>query len=203
MKWKLGYAHVTSVIAIVVALAFTPAAAHVRGGVAHIYQDHIEPKLSRDGTVNDPSNPVDWTRLKNVPVQIADGTDDRDQLEGTAAGGDLTGTYPNPQLAPNSVGPEEVEAGSLGLEVLSRGVATFTSDIGPIAAGDCTDLATGPVTANTGHDLLAFIDADLDKRLVMSPTLVSADRALFRLCNIGEVTIDPPSSTYSLAPFLP
>jgi hypothetical protein len=33
-------------------------------------------ELSASGTINSPSNPVDWTMLKNVPSGIADGTDD-------------------------------------------------------------------------------------------------------------------------------
>jgi hypothetical protein len=32
--------------------------------------------LSNPGTINNPSNPVDWSRLKNVPAGFADGTDD-------------------------------------------------------------------------------------------------------------------------------
>ena len=34
-----------------------------------------ESELTSGGTVNTPSNPVDWTRLKNVPAGLADGTD--------------------------------------------------------------------------------------------------------------------------------
>lgn len=32
--------------------------------------------LGGTGTINDPSNPVDWTQLKNVPAGFADGADD-------------------------------------------------------------------------------------------------------------------------------
>jgi hypothetical protein len=32
--------------------------------------------LGGTGSINDPSNPVDWTQLKNVPAGFADGTDD-------------------------------------------------------------------------------------------------------------------------------
>ena len=52
----------------------TPAGAHV-GGVNHLWNNHIKPKLSTPGTLNDPSNPVDWTKLKNVPADFADGND--------------------------------------------------------------------------------------------------------------------------------
>jgi len=36
----------------------------------------MEDELSASGTINSPSNPVDWTMLKNVPSGIADGIDD-------------------------------------------------------------------------------------------------------------------------------
>jgi trimeric autotransporter adhesin len=35
-----------------------------------------ESELQSPGTINDPSNPVDWTKLKGVPSGFADGTDD-------------------------------------------------------------------------------------------------------------------------------
>jgi hypothetical protein len=35
-----------------------------------------EPELQSVGTLNDAGNPVDWTKLKNVPAGFADGTDD-------------------------------------------------------------------------------------------------------------------------------
>jgi hypothetical protein len=37
---------------------------------------YTEDELSTSGTINDPSNPVDWTKLKGVPAGFADGTDD-------------------------------------------------------------------------------------------------------------------------------
>ncbi len=52
---------------------------------AHIHDDRYYTKvqLSDVGTINDSGNPVDWTKLKNVPAGFADGVDNT----GTAAGG--------------------------------------------------------------------------------------------------------------------
>ncbi len=46
--------------------------------VSHQHDDlyYTEDELSTSGTINDPSNPVDWTKLKGVPAGFADGTDD-------------------------------------------------------------------------------------------------------------------------------
>jgi hypothetical protein len=44
----------------------------------HIHDDRYftEAELGDAGTVNDGGNPVDWTKLKNVPAGFADGTDE-------------------------------------------------------------------------------------------------------------------------------
>jgi hypothetical protein len=45
-------------------------------GHLHDERYYTETELSTAGSINNASNPVDWTRLKNVPVGFADGTDD-------------------------------------------------------------------------------------------------------------------------------
>jgi hypothetical protein len=60
----------------VAALLLSPAGAHVTGSVRHLWRQHVKPKLSTPGSLNAPANPVDWTRLKGVPGDFADGVDD-------------------------------------------------------------------------------------------------------------------------------
>lgn len=57
------------------ALVINPVAAHVTTRFGHLWNDHIEPRLSAPGTVNAPGNPVSWTKLKDVPEGFVDGTD--------------------------------------------------------------------------------------------------------------------------------
>lgn len=45
-------------------------------GHEHDDRYYTETELSGAGTINDAGNPVDWTKLKNVPSDFADGTDD-------------------------------------------------------------------------------------------------------------------------------
>jgi hypothetical protein len=73
-----GALRVGSVVAVVAvaALLLSPAGAHVTGSVRHLWRQHIKPKLSTPGVLNAPGNPVDWTRLKGVPSDFADGIDD-------------------------------------------------------------------------------------------------------------------------------
>jgi hypothetical protein len=49
----------------------TPATAHVTEDFLHLWSDHIRPRLSTPGTLNSATNPVDWTKLKNVPSNVA------------------------------------------------------------------------------------------------------------------------------------
>ena len=65
--------------------------AHVGTEFAHLWREHIKPRLATPGTINAASNPVDWTKLKGVPASLADGRDQAvDQAVGASGGG------PNP-----------------------------------------------------------------------------------------------------------
>ena len=64
------------VIGIVIgSLLVTPAGAHVTSGFRHLWREHIKPRLAEAGVLNDPANPVDWTKLTGVPAGLADGDD--------------------------------------------------------------------------------------------------------------------------------
>jgi hypothetical protein len=67
-----------------------PVSAHVNESFKHLWKNHIKPKLSGPGTINAKKNPVEWTKLKNVPADFADGTDDT----GGGGGGDITAVLP-------------------------------------------------------------------------------------------------------------
>lgn len=71
----------------VAALLITPAGAHVTSSVRHLWRQHIKPKLSTPGALNAPGNPVDWTRLKGIPSDFADGIDDTGGGGGGGGGG--------------------------------------------------------------------------------------------------------------------
>jgi hypothetical protein len=79
---------------IVGAIIMSPVAAHLKGGSRHVWKAHIKPKLSKEGTINKPKNPVNWTRLKGVPPGFADGVD----KGGGGGGGDITGVAAGPGL---------------------------------------------------------------------------------------------------------
>ena len=74
-------------------LALTnPVSAHVGSEVKHLWKEHLKPKLAKPGEINKASNPVDWTKLKNVPADLADGDDvGSGDITSVAAGPGLTG----------------------------------------------------------------------------------------------------------------
>ena len=64
-----------------------------RGDHIHDTRYYTQAFLSSAGTVNLGTNPVDWTRLKNVPPGFADGVDDNSggTVTSVTAGGGLSG----------------------------------------------------------------------------------------------------------------
>jgi hypothetical protein len=72
---------------LVGALLVAPVGAHVKKEFGHLWKRHIKPKLAAPGTINKAKNPLNWTKLRNVPAGFADGTDD---VAGGAGGGDIT-----------------------------------------------------------------------------------------------------------------
>ncbi|MGZ8593796.1 MAG: hypothetical protein ACXWYC_10915 [Actinomycetota bacterium] len=61
--------------AVVGAALAGPTAAIAGSGYGPMWK-FVKGKLSKQGTINAPKNPVDFTRLKNVPAGFADGVDD-------------------------------------------------------------------------------------------------------------------------------
>jgi hypothetical protein len=112
---------------IIGALVIGPVGAHVGHKFGHLWKEHIKPKFAQAGTINKAKNPVDWTRLKNVPAEIADGNDN------TGGGGGGGG------------GPGDISSVTAGTGLTGGGdsgdvsLAIDTSTIQARVAGDCTD----------------------------------------------------------------
>jgi hypothetical protein len=89
-------------VSLAIALAIgAPAGGHDNGTTAHLWNVHIEP-LRDPGTINDPANPLHWTKLKGVPSGFADGTDNL-ALAGVGLQQTQIGLAINPQVTQRRV----------------------------------------------------------------------------------------------------
>jgi len=74
-KRGFGFAAFLVTGVVIGTFMITPAGAHISESFNHLWNTHIKPKIANPGTINNANNPVDWTKLKSVPVDFADGVD--------------------------------------------------------------------------------------------------------------------------------
>jgi hypothetical protein len=138
----------------------------------------------------------------------ANGTDAT--INGVAAGGALSGSYPNPsiaggavgtgQLADGSVTGAKVAAGSLTLSDLAVWSFHGTQPAGSIAAGSClgTDVSGTGVTVAPGDLLMGWID-DTNPGLTFNPLIVTqANTAHIEFCNDSGGNETFPTLNYTV-----
>ena len=141
---------VTGVVGIVLlaCVMLAPGArAHIGETFGHLWNEHIMPKLATPGTINAATNPVDWTKLKNVPSGLADGLDNGvDQAVSAVGGG------PNPSSVIQFFGaPATVTVTSTSQRVLvtsDNGFGTALTAASGLNLSIChRQLPSGAITA--------------------------------------------------------
>jgi hypothetical protein len=126
-------------------LAFNPATqgeldTHA-GSADHDGRYYTETELNSAGTINTGTNPVDWTRLKNVPADFADGVDD---VGGTATDLACAGCVGSADIAAGAVTASEIATGAVGPAEIATG-AVGSAEIADNAVA-IADLAFDPAT---------------------------------------------------------
>jgi hypothetical protein len=115
-------------------------------------------------------------------------------IEGVAAGGDLTGTFPSPTLAGNAVTGAEITDGSLRLADTAVLSGQVRVDPPQIAAHAC--IAQSPVVVGVKpYDrTLVLPTQNLSSGLFVTQIFNTnaARRILFRVCNATAKPLDPP-----------
>jgi hypothetical protein len=129
-------------------------------GHTHDEMYYTQDSLSTPGAVNDAANPVDWTKLKGVPVGFADGTDDvgeaADGYSLDADDGDpVDAVYVDAEgdvgVGTTSPGEKLEVAGTVRMEGFSLPLG---ADSGYVLTSDAAGMGTwqaGPVYSDTAH----------------------------------------------------
>jgi hypothetical protein len=120
-------------------------------------------------------------------------------IEGIAGGGDLTGTYPEPALAPGSVATAEVADGSLRLSHTAVLSGQARVDIPSVRPRSCIASST-VVPGVTPYDRTLVLPT---KNLPVGAFVTqifntgAPNRVLFCVCNATAKPLDPPLATWA------
>jgi hypothetical protein len=216
---RITYANVVATLALVLAMGATSWAEPVRQAAARLITGKqikdgsvakrdlargVRSKLARTGA-RGPTGPTGAQGSQGPQgVQGPAGSDTT--FSGVAAGGALAGSYPNPVLAADAVGPLQIDNGSLDLEDITRLEVQATLDFASIPDGEC---ATQSIPLPVGlDDPLAVVNAP-PNFYTASPGLLfnshiginDGDDIQLRACNVTNLAIDPPSGNWRAAVF--
>jgi hypothetical protein len=120
-------------------------------------------------------------------------------IEGVAAGGDLTGTYPGPALAPGSVATAEVADGSLRLSDTAVLTGQARIDVGVLPPHSCLASSTVVPGAKPYDRTLVLPTQNLPAGVFVTQIFNTRglNRVLFRVCNATAKPLDPPLGAWA------
>jgi hypothetical protein len=115
-------------------------------------------------------------------------------IEGVAAGGDLSGTYPGPVLAPDSVATAEIADGSLRLADTAVLSGQVRVDLPALKAHSCISSSAAVQGLKPFDRTLVLPTQNLPVGAFVTQVFNTgvSNRVLFRVCNATTKPLDPP-----------
>ena len=120
-------------------------------------------------------------------------------IAGMEASGDLSGTYPAPVLAPDSIDAADVKNGSLGLEDTAALSGQVRIDAPALAPHACIPLRTAVPGVKLYDRAILLPTQNLPLGLSVTPVFNTnlAGRILFRVCNATAKRVDAPFGAWA------
>ena len=113
-----------------------------------------------------------------------------------AAGGDLTGSYPSPQVGPDAIESAEVRDSSLRLTDIAQVHHIDQADFDPVSPWSCSFRNFFTVGAQVGDNVLVFAPDTLPVGLMVQGMRITTNAIQWRICNVTGAEIDPPALAY-------
>lgn len=120
-------------------------------------------------------------------------------IAGMTASGDLTGTFPAPMLAPDSIEAAEVKDGSLGLKDTAALSGQVRIDVPAVAAHSCVSLRSTVPGVKPYDRAILLPTQNLPLGVSVTPVFNTnlAGRILFRVCNATAKPVDAPLGAWA------